>query len=99
MRTSVAWFSRKAELCWRGTPARSLMVLVPQGCNDSVAARLIAKWTEDNLRPPVAYANHKPLVIRLSSDTFANSDQFVRRVVFNLSKKVSTQKDGIQIET
>jgi len=98
MRTSVAWFSGKAQLCWRAKPARSLMVLVPQGCNESVAARLISKWTEDNVRPPVAYANHKPLVIRVSSDTFANSDQFVRRVVFNFTKKAGTQKDCIQIE-
>lgn len=76
MRQSCSWFAARAAMVWRARPGRSMLLLVPHGCDEPATAAQVASWTADNFLMPKAYGEHTPLIIRLTSDTFATSQSF-----------------------
>lgn len=76
MRQSCSWFAERAAMVWRARPGRSMLLLVPHGCDEPATAAQVANWTADNFPMPKAYGEHRPLIIRLTSDTFPTSQSF-----------------------
>lgn len=91
MRTACEWFVTRASSCWRAQPGRSMLLLVPQGCDEAASAQLVADWTKDNLVPPPTFANHRPVVVRTSSDSAESSAQFAKTVARRLSSVAGFQ--------
>jgi hypothetical protein len=63
-------------MVWRARPGRSMLLLVPHGCDEPATAAKVASWTADNFPMPKDYSGHSPLIIRLTSDTFPTSQSF-----------------------
>ncbi|RYG89382.1 MAG: hypothetical protein EON59_01575 [Alphaproteobacteria bacterium] len=86
MRQSCSWFAERAAMVWRARPGRSLLLLVPHGCDEPATAAQVARWTADNFLLPKAYGKHSPLIIRLTSDTFPTSQSFALSLAREVGK-------------
>lgn len=94
MRTECAWFSDRASSIWRAQPGRSMLLLIPQGCDDKAAARLVTKWTQENFHPPGHYRICTPFCVTLTSDSFESSLHFASTIAKNVSRKLSISLHG-----
>jgi len=93
MRRDCDWFARRAALTWRSVPGRSMLLLIPAGCNETEAAQLAATWVEANFVSPEAYRDHKPLPIAITADALNNSGE----LAVLLAKRVS-RETGIKVD-
>lgn len=91
MRRHCDWFADRAKVIWNAKPGRSMLVMVPQGCDEASSARLIRQWLDEHFRLPTAYSNHRPVIIRLVSDGLESSAQFAHIVRKKIEK-------GAQVE-
>jgi hypothetical protein len=91
MRTNCDWFAQLAQRIWRAQPGRSVLVMVPTGCDEPEAAELVRKWLEVNFVLPSAYANHRPICIELVSESFQSSAQFARKISSKISRELNIE--------
>ncbi|MFL3624173.1 hypothetical protein ABFU27_00670 [Xanthomonas campestris pv. raphani] len=87
MRLGCDWFVRRASKIWSVQHGRSFLVLVPQGCNDEAAAKLVNSWCLENFRPPVAFFDHQPLWISIVSDSQLTSHQVATRIARQINRQ------------
>lgn len=80
MRREHKWFCDRAVTTWRASPGRSFLVLVPQGCDEVATSTALADWMLREFQPPEHSRNHRPAVVRISTDVAGSARQFVRRV-------------------
>jgi hypothetical protein len=80
MRSEHKWFYDRATTTWRASPGRSFLVLVPQGCDEVATSTVLADWMRREFQPPEHSRNHRPAVVRISTDVAGSARQFVRRV-------------------
>lgn len=103
MRTECTWFSDRASLIWRAQPGRSMLLLIPQGCDDKAAARLVTKWTQDNFVAPSHYRECLPFCVTLTSDSFDSSVHFAsaiaKKVVRSLNIELFREDDDYPSDT
>ncbi|MFA0920855.1 hypothetical protein ALP73_02675 [Pseudomonas coronafaciens pv. garcae] len=78
MRTNCSWFTERATLTWNAKRGRSILVLVPQGCDEIETSLLIRQWTERNFIPPSPYDKNTPLCISLTTDSMVSCDHFAQ---------------------
>lgn len=103
MRRSCEWFSDRADMIWRAQPARSMLLLVPQGCDETAASTLVREWTLRNFKLPSAYKDHSPVCVALTSDSmqscahFANT--FAKRLCRPLSIELEADPDDYPTDT
>jgi hypothetical protein len=71
-----------------------MLVIVPQGCDDAGAIKLIKKWVENNFVPPPAFANHKAICIEIVSDGIQSSNQFASSVSAAVSRCLSIEVEN-----
>lgn len=81
-------------MIWRAQPGRSMLLLIPQGCDDKAAARLVKKWTQENFQPPAHYRKFIPLCVTLTSDSFESSLHFASTIVKYVSRKLGIKLEG-----
>lgn len=91
MRNKCDWFSNRAQAIWKAKPGRSMLLIVPQGCDETSAASLVSKWTQSNFPLPREYLDCNPVCIRLSSDSFESSRHFSMTVIRAIEKKLKIQ--------
>lgn len=89
MRQSCSWFAERAAMVWRARPGRSMLLLVPHGCDEPATAVQVASWTASNFPMPKAYFEHRPLIIRLTSDTFPTSLSFAVSLAREVGKALN----------
>lgn len=103
MRRDCGWFSNRADMIWRAQPARSMLLLVPQGCDETAASTLVRDWTLRNFKLPLAYKDHNPVCVILTSDSmqscahFANT--FAKRLCRPLSIELEADPDDYPTDT
>lgn len=76
MRTNCDWFIDKISTIWGAKPGRSILTLVPQGCDETEASQLVRAWTERNFKPPAPFENHRPVCISLTTDSLISCEHF-----------------------
>lgn len=86
MRRNCDWFADRAKLLWNAKPGRSMLVMVPQGCDEAGSARLVQQWLVKHFRLPPAYSNHRPVLISLVSDSLESSAHFAHMVRKTIEK-------------
>jgi hypothetical protein len=89
MRLNCDWFAERASMQWRRQPGRSMLLLVPQGCDETITARQVAEWTKANFRLPFGYADLSYVIVRLTSDSFQTSEHFALALARALSRQVN----------
>ena len=94
MRQTCDWFSRRAEIVWNAKPGRSMLVIVPHGCEESMAARLVGQWVTENFVLPSAYANHRATCIDLVADELVSSKYFASAVARNIARQLGIEIEG-----
>jgi hypothetical protein len=65
-----------------------MLVMVPQGCDEASAARLVRHWIGEQFIPPSTYANHHPACIDLVADGLISSAHFAREVATKVARKL-----------
>ena len=84
-------------MLWNAQPGRSMLLLVPHGCDETATSRQVAAWTEANFRLPLRQANLRPLLIRVTSDSCSSSKHFTkalqRQIERMLNISVETDND------
>lgn len=97
MRRDCEWFSERANVIWTAQPARSMLLLVPQGCDETAASHLVRQWTKDNFKLPPAYSSHVPVCISLTTDSMQScahfASTFSRRLCRPLKIEVESDPD------
>ncbi|UVL45056.1 hypothetical protein LOY57_20505 [Pseudomonas moraviensis] len=94
MRSNCDWFSKRAKTTWNAEPGLSMLLLVPQGCDETEASKLVRGWTEKNFVPPLAFNDHKPVCISLTTDSMLSCEHFAQTFAKRL-----TRGYNIQLET
>lgn len=94
MRSDCDWFTRRARTVWRAQPGRSMLVMVPQGCEEVRAVRLVRDWIGANFVPPATHANHKPICIDLVSDGLESSAHFATAVSHKVARQLQIEVEG-----
>ncbi|MBD9464095.1 hypothetical protein [Pseudomonas sp. Pdm06] len=94
MRRDCRWFSERANIIWSAQPARSMLLLVPQGCDETEASHLVRQWTIANFRLPLAYDKHVPVCISLTSDSMQSCAHFASTFAKRLCRPLK-----IEVET
>lgn len=94
MRTDCEWFARRAKAIWKSQPGRSILVLVPQGCDEGGTVKLVRRWVEQNFILPAGFSNHKPVFIGLVTDGFESSAHFVHSVAQQISRQLGIKIEG-----
>ncbi|WP_225198663.1 hypothetical protein [Gluconobacter oxydans] len=89
MRQSCDWFVQRATIVWKAKRGRSMLVMVPQGCNESEAARLVRYWIKDNFIPPKAYISHEVICIDVVADISRSCKHFANVVVNKIEQKLN----------
>lgn len=103
MRRNCGWFSDRADMIWNAQPARSMLLLVPQGCDETAASILVREWTMRNFKLPSAYKDHNPVCVALTSDSmqscahFANT--FAKRLCRPLNIELEADPDDYPTDT
>ena len=101
MRRNCDWFIKRAQAVWRAQPARSMLLMIPQGCQEVGAAKLVRQWVEENFVPPSAFSNHRPIFIELVSDgleTSAHVAKVISRKIA-LALKIEIEHDSNDFPT
>lgn len=80
MRRHCDWFAERAKVIWNAKPGRSMLVMVPQGCDEAGSATLVQQWMVEHFRLPLAYSNHRLVFINLVSDSLESSAHFAHMV-------------------
>lgn len=94
MRRDCDWFAARAETVWRAKPGRSMLVMVPQGCDESRSAKLVQEWIGRHFRMPPAYSNHRPFCINLISDGLESSVHFARAIRRAIEKQLQIKVES-----
>ena len=81
IRNNFSWFQDRARMVWESDPGKSLLVIVPKGCNENTTSKNIEKYVENNfvLQPGDEGFVHK--VFKITADTNESSDHFVNNVI------------------
>ena len=93
MRRDYAWFEKRATTIWQAMPGRSFLLVVPFGSDEAATATAVARWTELNFPLPPFCRNHRPIVIRITSDGVTSSAHFVRKLCGDMSKQIKDEFD------
>jgi hypothetical protein len=94
MRADCDWFVQRAQMIWRAQPGRSMLVMVPQGCDEAQATRLVRGWVEENFVLPSAFANHRPIFIDLVSDSLESSAHFALAISQKIARQLNIKIEG-----
>ncbi|WP_146023689.1 MULTISPECIES: hypothetical protein [unclassified Pseudomonas] len=71
-----------------------MLLLVPQGCDETEASQLVRSWTEANFIPPVPFDRHKAVCISLTTDSLLSCEHFAQTFA-----KRFTRRYNIELET
>lgn len=88
MRQSCDWFVQRATVVWKAKRGRSMLVIVPQGCNESDAARLIRNWIKSNFIPPGEFTNRDIICIDLVADILRSCEHFANFFAGKIEQKL-----------
>lgn len=80
---------------WRGSPGRSLLAIVPSGCDEAAAAKQIKSWMEDNFRPPEESKLDRFVIARIAADGVSSCEKFIARLEREFRRSVG---NGIIVE-
>ncbi|PZX00307.1 hypothetical protein DFS28_10221 [Pseudomonas sp. 478] len=89
MRRGCEWFTNRAESIWKSQPGRSMLLLVPQGCDETSAAEEVISWTSRNFKPPKKYNAYLPICLRVTSDSIESSEHFAITIARKISRKLN----------
>lgn len=93
MRQSCEWFVQAANVIWKATPGRSMLVMVPQGCDESAAARLVRGWIVAHFAPPATSTNHHVICINLVADVLVSCKNFANTVAGKIERLLNITID------
>ena len=94
MRRDCDWFAARAETVWRAKPGRSMLVMVPQGCDESRSVRLVQHWIGTHFCLPPAFSNYRPFCINLVSDGLESSVHFARAIRQTIEKQLQIKVES-----
>jgi CHAT domain len=97
MRVEHPWFTERASLIWRGQRGRSMLGLIPSGCNESEVAKYIAAWLKQAFRlPPGAVSS---AIARIVPDQNTSSIGFLSQATkaFEKSANISLSVDWAEL--
>lgn len=96
MRLIHSWFTERASLVWRGQRGRSILGLIPSGCDERNAAAYIAPWIEDKLVAP--NSGNKVIVGRIVADGHTSGARFVQKLCRALAKAAQQELNHDETE-
>lgn len=94
MRTDCDWFVKRAQMVWRAQAGRSMLVMIPQGCHEARAIKLVRQWVEEKFVLPAAFANHRPFCIDIVSDGLDSSAHFARSISQKIARQLRIEIEG-----
>lgn len=84
MRSGHSWFTERASLAWKGRRGRSILGLIPFGCDERDAAAYIARWMEKELIAP--NLDNQVVVGRVVPDRNTSGSGFVDQLCRSLAR-------------
>jgi hypothetical protein len=68
-----------------------MLLLVPQGCDETEASHLVRSWVEINFIPPVPFQTHQPVCINLTTDSMLSCEHFAQTLAKRFSRRYSVE--------
>lgn len=81
MKRNHEWFTRRAALTWKAAPGRSLLCLIPPGCDSVSFGEYAEEWLASNFQIPTTAGLDKLALIRVVPDQSTSATRFVSRLL------------------
>ena len=81
-------------MVWKAQPYRSMLVLVPQGCEEGPIARLVSSWVRENFIFPPSTITRRVVCIELVSDGLQSSGHVAQAISQAIKRQLRIEIDG-----
>ena len=81
IRNNFSWFQDRARMVWESDPGKSLLVIVPKGCNENTTSNNIEKYVQNNFILQLGDEEFVHKVFKITADTNESSDHFINNFI------------------
>ena len=81
IRRNFSWFHNRAKVVWENNPGQSLLVIVPNGCDENLATNQIEKYVQDNFNLCAEDGAFEHKIFKITPDSVESSEHFVNNIV------------------
>ena len=86
IRSNFELFQNRTKIIWKSEPGRSLLVIIPSGCNETITANHITECVQDNFILPSGNEGFSQKVFKITPDTNQSTEHFVSNVISDSEK-------------
>ena len=86
IRSNFDMFQNRTKIIWRSEPGRSLLVIIPSGCNETITANHITECVQDNFILPSGNEGSSQKIFKITPDTNQSTEHFVSNVISDSEK-------------
>lgn len=86
IRNDFKWFTDRAEVAWRIEPGRSLLIIIPNGCDDILIGEQIEKYIQHSFILPPRNEDSIQKVFKITTDINKSTEHFVDSIIMHSEK-------------